>query len=309
MSIILTQHITRYYEEYSSLDVTFTKDIIKTIRLVPKQIFLKCAGYQWPCIIYSSSMISARIIANANLPIKDVAQKANNSVSLHMSFRIDKSDPVSFFISARISGFSPFGASNPDLNIIALTFTQRPADDLIVTLGQILEANATSQKRKDERIIMTPEVRSMMGIAAKETALIVQGVPRKGIIRDLSFSGAKVIIAGVAKFLVGKPVTVNLELEDTGVLEIEGTIPRFEPVEGRKDISAFAIQFTETSIPLRYKMIISDYLKVAAKNKRVSSQQAAPAPRPAVENPPPAAPKAPAPETPPKQAPPQNKPE
>ena len=119
MAIILSQQLTRYYDEYSSLDVTFTKDVVKATRLVTKQVFLKCLGYQWPCIIYSSSMLAAKIIVNAKLAIQDIAKKANNVVSLRFSFQTDKVDPVSFYVSCRVAGFTPYGAANPGLNIIA----------------------------------------------------------------------------------------------------------------------------------------------------------------------------------------------
>jgi hypothetical protein len=280
MSIILGQQLIRFYEEYSSLDVTFTKDVVKAIRLVPKQVYLKCLGYQWPCIIYSSSMVSAKVIVNAKLGIQTIAQKANNMVHLRFSLLSDKPDPVSFFVSAKIASALPYGTSNPGLNILALTFTQRPADDLISALGALLEANINSKKRKEERIILTPEIMEKLGLKAKETTLYVENVPRKGIIRDLSFSGAKIIIAGVAKFMVNKAVVIHLESENMAdPLVIEGTILRFEPVEGRKDISAFAIQFKEESIPIRYKIIINDYLR-QQKHKPAAPQQ-----KPLMENP------------------------
>ncbi|MDR3201215.1 MAG: PilZ domain-containing protein [Spirochaetales bacterium] len=284
MSILLSQQMTHYYDEYSSLDVTFTKEVVKATRLVTKQVFLKCLGYQWPCIIYSSSMTSAKIIVNAKLPIQEITQKANNMVSLRLGFQqTEKNDPVIFYVTARVTGFAPYGATNPDLNIIALTFTQRPADDFIAALGELLEANVNSKKRKDDRIILTSDIMTRMGLRAKETTLLVQEVPRKGIIRDLSFSGAKVIIVGVAKFLVNKDVLMHLEMEDSEPLKIEGTILRFEPVEGRKDISAFAIQFKEAALPIRYKLIINDCLRQLSKHKSFSSGAQKPAPQ----NPPP----------------------
>ncbi|MDR1627020.1 MAG: PilZ domain-containing protein [Spirochaetia bacterium] len=293
--MILGQQLIRFYEEYSSLDVTFTKDVVKAIGLVPKQVYLKCIGYQWPCIIYSSSMVSAKVIVNAKLGIQTIAQKANNMVSLRFSLLSDKPDPVSFFVSAKIAGALPYGTANPGLNILVLTFTQRPADDLISALGELLEANVNSKKRKEERIVLTPEVMEKMGFKAKETTLFVEKVPRKGIIRDISFSGAKVIIAGVAKFMVQKNVVIHLENEHSPEpLIIEGTILRFEPVEGRKDISAFAIQFKEEGVPLRYKIMVNDYLRQKKHKPAAAAQQ-----KPVVENPLPPPPPDASPEAPP----------
>ena len=269
MSIITSQQLSKYHDQYANIEVTFTKEVVKVIQLVTKQVFLKCLGYQWPCIIYSSSMTGAKIIANVKSSIQDVTRKANNVVSLRFSFkRTEKGDPVSFYVAAKIAGYSPYGPTNPDLNIIALTFTQRPADDLIHALGTLLEANINSKKRKEERIILTADVMRKIGIKATETTLFIQGVPRKGIIRDVSFSGAKVIILGVAKFLLEKDAIMRIELEESNeIIDIPGKIVRHEPVEGRKDIAAFAVQFRESGIPMQYKIMINDYLRQSVKRK------------------------------------------
>ena len=273
MSIITSQQLTKYYEQYAQIKVTFTKEVAKAVQLVSKQVFLKCLGYQWPCIIYSSSMTGAKIIANVKSSIQEVTRKANNVVSLRYSFqRSEKGDPVSFFVAAKTLGYAPYGPQNPDLNFVSLSFTQRPADDLVEILGTLLEANVNSKKRKEDRIVLTADTMRKIGIKAKETSLMVQGVPRKGIIRDLSFSGAKIIIFGIAKFLIEKDITIKIELEDSAdSIEIQGSIVRHEEVEGRKDIAAFAVQFKEEKIPMQYKLIINEYLKQFAKRKDIET--------------------------------------
>jgi hypothetical protein len=269
MSIITSQQISKYYDQYAQIEVTFTKDVTKVVKLVSKQVFLKCLGYQWPCIIYSSSMTGAKIIANVKSSIQEITRKANNVVALRYSIRqSDKGDPVSFYVAAKTIGYAPYGPQNPDLNFVSLSFTQRPADDLIEILGTLLDANVNSKKRKEDRIILTADTMRKIGIKAKETTLMIQGVPRKGIIRDLSFSGAKVIIFGIAKFLIEKEIIFKIELEDSvETIDIPGSIVRHEEVEGRKDIAAFAIQFKEDKIPMRYKLLINDYIKQFDKRK------------------------------------------
>jgi len=278
MSIVTSQQIANYYNQYANLEVTFTKEVIKTTQLVSKQIYLKCLGYQWPCIIYSSSMTSAKIIANVKSSIQEVTRKANNVVSLRFSFqKAEKADPVSFFVSAKVVGYTPYNKDNPDLSFISLGFTQRPADDLIEIIGTLLEANMNSKKRKEDRIILTVDALRKMGLKAKETTVFIQGVPRKGIIRDVSFSGAKVIIFGVAKFLLNKEAVLRIELEENSeIIDIPGLIIRHEPVEGRKDIAAFALLFQEDQIPMKFKVIMNEYLKLQVKRKEVKPESPPP---------------------------------
>lgn len=263
MSITTSQQIIRYYSEYGNVDVTFTKEVIKATGLQPKQVFIKFLNVQWPVIIYSASLTGAKVIATVTKEFTAAIRKANNMVFLRYSFKqSDKIDPITFFVQAKINGFSPYSQEKKSLNYISLSYTSRPPDDLIEILGRLLEANVNSKKRKEERIILTPDVIRKTGIKAKNTMVIVEGVPRKCILRDISFSGAKVLIMGVAKFLINKEAVLQLEANDPPEkINIKGTFIRHEPVEGRKDIAAFALQFKDESVPVKYKIMINDYLK------------------------------------------------
>ncbi|MFP4444543.1 MAG: PilZN3 domain-containing protein, partial [Spirochaetia bacterium] len=174
----------------------------------------------------------------------------------------DKADPVSFFVTAKITGIKPYSKENNNLSFIALSFTQQPPDDLILMLGELLEVGRTFQKRKEERIIVNTDAMRKMGIKSKDVTAHVQGVPRKCILRDVSFSGAKILMLGVAKFLQDKPVSIRIFCRDPEeTISLEGKVVRTELVEGRKDIAAVAISFPEDKIPANYKLRVHNYLK------------------------------------------------
>ncbi len=270
MAINTSQQITHYYNAYAEQEVTFTKEVIRTVRLLTKQVHLRCLGYQWPCIIYSSSMTQAKVIVNMTDSLKGAIRKSNSLVSLRFSFvHSDKTDPVSFFVSAKITGFTPYSSDNKNLSFLSLTFTQRPPDGLIEVLGALLQATQNSTQRKDERIPMSEETASAMGFDIRGVQMFVQGVPRKCILRDLSFGGAKVILMGVPKFLLNKEVIVRIPPveKDRPKLDLPGTVIRFEPVEGRADIAAFAIQFDSERLPMSYKLKLSEYLNAESSPK------------------------------------------
>lgn len=275
MPVTTSQQIAYYYNQFHSVDVTFTREVIQATALFPKQVHLKCLGHHWPCVIYSSSMTGAKIIANVNDALTAALRKSNNLVSLRFSFtQRDKADPLSFFVSARVAGVSAYNSDKKQLHFLTLQYTQRPPDDLIEILGLLLEANINAKRRREERIVVTADSLRKLGLKGKNTIAVIEGVPRKCIIRDLSFGGAKLIIVGLAKFLVNKSVTLRIETEDQEEpLEISGTVIRFEPVEGREDISAFAIQYDDQSIPVQYKLRINGYLKAYGKTHLHQQQQ------------------------------------
>ncbi len=262
MALITSQQLSHYYEQYLNIDVTFTKQVSKVIGLQSKQTFLRFLGYQLPCIIYSSSMVGAKIIASLKDEMFQKIRKANDLVSLRFCFRqADKQNPLAFFVGARVTGYNPYSKEHPELNFITMNYTQRPSDDLIAILGQLLEANINSKRRREERIDINPESIRKIGLKAKESTLYVEEVPRTCIIRDLSFSGSKVLVTGVAKYIVEKEIKLRIEVEDSKeALLIPGTVVRFDDVQDRKGIGAAAIHFHEDQVPMAYKMRLNEYL-------------------------------------------------
>lgn len=263
MAVLTSQQINRYYESFKEIDVTFTKEVTKNLQLLPKHIYLKCLGTQWPGIIYSTSMVGAKIIANIGTESFKLIKKANNLVALRFAFSIDeKKDKILFFVSAKVSGFNPYNKDNPNLNFINLVYTKRPPDDLIAILGQMLEINVNSKKRTDERIDITADSIRILGLASKNAKISLEGIPRNCIIRDISFSGAKLVLPGIAKFLNNKECILGIVSKDEKIFTLKGKVVRVETVADRKDIAVLAIKFHEDSISMDYKKMINNFLTV-----------------------------------------------
>ncbi len=261
MGYATSQQLARYHQLYQNIEVTFTKEVIRTTGLIPQQVFLKSLGGQWPCVINSTSLVGAKVIAGIKSGVYEKIQQGVASVSLRFSFlNMEKNEPFSFFVAAKVTGMTPY-AGSPDLILINLAFTQRAPDDLIERLGTLLEANVNSTKRREERIIVTPDALRKLGIAQKETIVFIQGIPRRCILRDVSFSGAKVIMVGIATFLNEKEVVLRIDFEDPrNAVGIKGKIVRTEDVEGRRDLVALAIRYDEGEVPMAYKMHINNFI-------------------------------------------------
>ncbi|MDL2229241.1 pilus assembly protein PilZ [Treponema sp. OttesenSCG-928-L16] len=293
MAVITSQKITTYYERYKTIEVTLTKEIIRVTGLITQQVYLKCVGDFWPCVIYSSSFQQAKVVANIRSGLVQKLQQANNLVSLRFCFKnADTGSPLTFFVSCRSMGYAPYGGSK-DIAMFTLQFTQRPPDDLIEIMGRLLDANVNSAKRKEERILLTTDSLRKLKILSKDSAVFIQGVPRRCILRDVSFSGAKLIMMGVAKFLVDKEAALRIDFDDPReCFLMKGKFIRSEEVEGRKELIALAILFDEPLIPMGYKIRINEYLSQVRADNRTDQTLQPPAPPP--QTPAAAAPAAPA---------------
>ena len=280
MGILTSQKISSYYELFKTIDVTYSKEIIKITGLVTNQVYLKCVGDFWPCVIYSSSFQGAKAVANIKSGILQKLERANNMASLRFCFKnAETGNNVTFFINAKVAGHSPYGGSG-DMALFNLQFTQRPPDDLIEIMGRILDANVNSAKRREERIMITPDSARKLHLV-KESSVLIQGVPRHCILRDISFSGVKIIMMGVAKFLVNKDAILRFDFnEPKENFIVKGKFLRSETVEGRKELVSLVILFDENLIPMSYKIRINDYLTQIRPESR-GAEKELPEPMPA----------------------------
>ncbi len=260
-SITTNQQINEYYNKYRENEIIFTKDIIRFLRLDPRQIYVKCAGAQWPCIINSTSFQQAKIIIGTNGgAFQQITKKDAPPVNLRYCFIESDNQPLIFFVTCRVTDVTPY-MNSKELAIVTLSFTQRPPDDLIYKLGSLIDANEGFIYRKEERIILNEDSKRLLGINKKESIVYIQSVPRRCILWNLSFTGAKIIVLGVPKFLANKDCVIRLLFtEPNEIVDVKGTIVSVNTVEGRKELVEAGIKFDENQVPLSYKIRINEYL-------------------------------------------------
>lgn len=266
-SITTNQQINEYYNKYRENEIVFTKDIIRFLRMDPRQIYVKCAGSQWPCIINSTSFQQAKIIiGTTGGAFQQITKKDAPPVSLRYCFIETDNQPLVFFVTCRVTDVTPYMNSH-ELAIVTLSFTQRPPDDLIYKLGSLMDAKEGFLYRKEERIILNDDAQRLLGINKKESIVYIQNVPRRCILWNLSFSGAKIVVLGLPAFLKGKDCVVRLIFSDPNeAIDVKGTIVSANAVEGRKDLAEAGIKYDENLVPLSYKIRINEYL--SSKRKR-----------------------------------------
>lgn len=260
-SITTNQQINEYYNKYRENEIIFSKDIMRFLRLDPRQIYVKCAGSQWSCIINSTSFQQAKIIIGTNGgAFQQITRKDAPPVNLRFCFIESDNQPLIFFVTCRVTDVTPY-MNSKELAILTLSFTQRPPDDLIYKIGSLIDANQGFIYRKEERIVLNEDTKRLLGINKKESIVYIQSVPRRCILWNLSFTGAKIIVLGVPKFLENKDCIIRLLFSDpTEIIDVKGTIVSVKTVEGRQDLVEAGIKFDENQVPLAYKMRINDFL-------------------------------------------------
>jgi len=260
MAFVTSQQLDTYYEKYKKIDVTFTKDVTKSLRLVQSQTHLKYKGGQRSCVIYSSSLCGSKIIII--LPNRLLAKlQTAKLVYLRYCFqREDSSDTISFVVHSRVVGFTQYG-DNEEVYFAQLEYTHRPPDALIEILGAMLDANVNSKRRKEERIIVNTNNIRLLNLASTTHTVQIDGTPRNGLLRDISFSGLKIIVLGSSTSLIGKKAMVQLSQTFGRNIVLTGEIVRHETIENHNSLEVIALHFEPENTPLEYRILINDRLK------------------------------------------------
>ncbi len=260
MGVATTQQITRYYDLYRDIEVTFSKEIIKATNLDTRQVYLKCLDSQWPCIIHSTSFLAAKIIIGTKSGAFMQISKDSSTVNLRFCFQTPDKKPIMFYVTSRVSSILSYENSQ-DLAIVTLNFTQRPPDDLIEIMGLLLEANANSVKRRDEYISINPDSLRKLNILQKELMVYIDNVPRRCILRDISFAGVKVMLMGIPNFLKDKDASIRIDFDEPReIIDLRGVISQVDVIDSSKSIVSASIKYNENSIPISYKIHINSYL-------------------------------------------------
>lgn len=261
MRTITALQLNRFYDLYKNLDLTFTKDVMFALRFKPEQVMLRCAGHQWPCLINSASMTCAKVICEVKPEIMQLLRENHQNISLRFAFDDDDGkDVVAFFVSAKVMNVSTVKSNKSNLIVVSLEYTQKAPDDLIEKLGFLLEANINSTRRTAERLTLTDDTIHRIDLLSREAFVFIQGIPRRCILMDISFSGVKLALIGIANFLVGQEATVKFDFDNPQTtIGVKGKIIRAEHVEGRKDLIAVAIAFHENGVPMIFKAHLNKF--------------------------------------------------
>lgn len=256
------KEIKQFYEKYKNADVVFNKDVINATGLEMKQTFIKYSDMQRACALYSASMVDAKVFSTLKTSIAEEIKSSGDRVHLRLAFKRadgDRKELLTFFITSKITRVSLHDSVH--VNTIYLSYQPQPPSVFVEILGELLEAKANAEKRKEERVILNPSSMRRLGLVSSNSYVWIDEEPRKCIVRDLSFIGAKILIIGVAKYFADKKIVLRLNFEDYEPLEIHGVVIRNEEVVGRQDVAAIGISFDEKNIPTLYEIRLNEFLK------------------------------------------------
>lgn len=264
MSELSAQKLNEFYDKYKAQELAFNKSIIQALGVDTSKVCMKIKGEPWPCVLYSCSMTSAKIIVNMDQDGFERIRLANNYVNLRLSFSPKYGrEPIMFFVSAMVRDYKTFNLNDKSSNafLMTLDFTTKPSEDLIEILGRVFEMNENFEKRKSLRVDVDEKVISIIGLATTKAILEIEGAKRQCLLKNLSATGVLAVMACNPDEVVKKHI--RLYIVESGTLRaitIEGTIMRTAEVRGNAKIYGVGIMFDADKIPYEYKNMLNGYI-------------------------------------------------
>lgn len=262
-----------YYEKYKDEIITFNYKLIDSIGLKPDKISLKCGTSSFPCILYSSSMNEARILAKLPNSFFNLLDEFRNRVSLRFTFHSGYQKDISFFVVSKMRSYSKYECNESDCYFLSIDFSDKPPRDLILILGGHIDTQVAIQKRMEERIVITSDNDKSLGIKIMENFLFIAGHGKKCILAEISIKSAKILICGSDnEFEAGTHAMLLMKakgLESMG--EMVGEISRSELINEDEGLYSVIIIFNDDMVPPMYKKWISECIEILKANSMVES--------------------------------------
>jgi len=267
MTVLGSAVLQTFFQDYLDTDLTYTKEVTRGLGLLASEATLRWQGESLVCRVHSSSFRTAKVVVQVS------AEKARAfggaTAILTLAFLHPKTGKKE---SVPITGItqvlqSHTGATGVTL-LVGLTFTHRPADTFLETQGAYLALKKEANQRREERIPVNQENRSALGLAQLNTTVVIDHIERKCMFRDVSYGGARVLLTGVAAFLVNKPFVLALPLEGQVPLDVPGTIVRAEAIEGHKGLAVIALAYDADKVPPEYLRALQKAFKLGLGNPR-----------------------------------------
>lgn len=273
MAILGKNIIHEYYTKYLNTELNYQKGVMDSLGFQPKTAVLRIQGRVVPCILHSLSFAMAKLIIKlTDQQLKDLKSGSRLCVL-----------KVSYQISGTSEEFTLSGKFQPEslqrlgedsyLVLLREDFNHRPPEGLIEVQGNYLKLKADSEARKTQRLALTEENLGYLGLRSAAGDMKIDHIPRKCLVKEVSFGGARVLIGGLAKFLDQREFDLSLDTLDRTPLVLPGKIVRAEAVEGHRELSVLGLQYHADRVPVEYLKAVQATLDRQVGNPPVNRPQ------------------------------------
>jgi hypothetical protein len=264
MTLLGTSVLQNLYQEYLDTELTYSKEVAAGLGVLPADSSIKWGGELFPCVVHSCSFRAAKVLVRLNASQWDAMQLGTKITTLTLTFLHPKTAKKELFqFNGTLQVHQQHGAGEGELSILmGVLFSHRPPEGFLQAHGSYLNLKKEANQRREDRIALTNDNRSLMELSSLNTVVTVEHIDRKCLLRELSYNGARVILTGVAPFLLDKPFVLDVPFAGRPPLLIPGTIVRAEAVEGHRGLAVIALGYHPDRVPVDYLRVLQKGFKL-----------------------------------------------
>jgi len=254
MTLLGSSVLQNLYQEYLDTELTYSKEVSAGLGLLAAETTIKWQGELLPCVVHSCSFHMAKVLIRLNAAQWKALEFGPKMTTLTLTFLQPKTAKKELFqFNGTLQVLQQHGAHEGELSILmGVTFNHRPPEGFLQVQGSYLTLKKEANQRKEDRIPVTSDNRELLGLANLNTTVTVDHIERKCLLRELSYNGARVILTGVAPFLVEKHFTLAVPFQERSPLAIPGTIVRAEAIDGHRGLAVIALGYHPDQVPVDY---------------------------------------------------------
>lgn len=282
MTLLGTSVLQNLYQDYLDTELTYSKEVALGLGMLPAESTIKWQGDLYPCVVHSCSFRMARVLVRLTAAQWDALESGSRVTTLTLTFAQSKTGKKELYqfngtlqvVQHNVAGEGEVSA------LLSIGFSHRPPEGFLQAQGSYLNLKKEAVQRREDRIPVNNETKEMLGLSTLSTTVTVDHIERKCLLRDLSYNGARVILTGVAPFLLDKPFSLAMPLVGRSPVHIPGKIVRAEAVEGHRGLAVIALGYHPERVPVEYLRALQKGFKMG-----LGARKNLTAPRPAAVSP------------------------
>jgi hypothetical protein len=269
MGIIARNKLDEYYEQFRQIMLPFNKDVVRVTGLQPKLVTCKCGAAFFPCVVAAVSFESVQVIVPTQSGVIEELKKSGNTLAVRFCFKPWRANgEVAFIVNGRVAKIEPQAASI----LFTVNYSQRPPDDLIEIVGELLKANACAASHNNEQFNATTAVLEKMRFLCNDVILKVNTVVKRCIIRSIGFDGTRLLVQHATPAeLQGQRGSLTFEFDDPRELcTIAATFDKTDAVDGHNDITIVNAVYADAT-PMTYRLRLTNYVSTIPPQRKDKS--------------------------------------
>lgn len=257
------EHISTRQQEH---DVLFTRGVLSFLGLAPKNIMLKCGPYRFVSVLQVANLQRIQFITPDSGLLTDALEKYNYKVSIRFVFVDSNHKPLNVpGVFIKMIPYPP----NKKYQLAEIQLDNPLPEEYCDMIESIIEINRMARSRTEPRIMFTKNDTDCFGLNAAASFIKIGLQTARCYLRDLSPSGAGIILMGDKLFEKDQVLRLLLHLNDQFYpVELDAYVMRSSWYDKKLHLIEVVLFFIQESIPVSYHAFLDHVLRSIDEEKR-----------------------------------------